>query len=167
MDAFFFKIVFFKIVFLKGQKALILVNTYSLINRFQDFKKQLTAPKKPFSRNLRSTKPTLEVRFNRRAKSKFRVFLATKKYPLKTPGRLVRGRDLGLRPRKGMFSMTRLKLISFNWSLERFLSHLLPFSIEVRLKNIFSLKKNVTCTQKSPVSLLGLCRAIYKRTKNF
>jgi hypothetical protein len=112
------------------------------------------------------TKPLLEVRFNRRTKSRFKLFLATKKYPRKIPGRLLRGRDLGLRPRRGMFSLSRIKLISFNFSLEKFLLHLLPFPVEVRLKNIFSLKNKVS-TSRAPLSLLSLCRAVYQKTKNF
>jgi hypothetical protein len=167
LDSFFFKIVFFKIIFLKCQKILILVNTYKIINIFQDFKKQLTAPKLPFSRKKVLSQPILKIHRYTKNKSIFKVFLAKKKYLVKIPGRVLRDWDSGLRPRKGMFSVSRVGFVSFNFMLERFLLKALLFPVELRLKNVFSLKKKYTGIKKSPLTLLNLCRAVYKKTRNF
>jgi hypothetical protein len=63
---------------------------------------------------------------------------------------------------RGFFPLKVLRQKGLNLKLERFLSNTLQFPVEICLKNVFSLKK-----KKKGNSVVRLCRAVYKKTKNF
>jgi hypothetical protein len=72
-----------------------------------------------------------------------------------------------LRESKGLFSVNQINLLFFNFSLERFLVKVLLFPVEVKLRNVFSLKKKRVLNKKTAISVLSLCRLIYKKAKTF
>jgi hypothetical protein len=43
----------------------------------------------------------------------------------------------------------------------------LSFPIEIRLKNVFGLKKKYILSRKSTIRALPICRVVYKKTKTF
>jgi hypothetical protein len=112
------------------------------------------------------SKPTPAVVLRAEVKnSPFAVFLEAKS-PLPSP-RQRKQAVLSGRASKGMFKVNWLNLRQLNLCVERFLSKVLFFSVELRLKNVFSRTKKDALIQKKSVSLLGLCKMLYKKTKNF
>jgi hypothetical protein len=93
----------------------------------------------------------------------FKRALAAKKFP---PAKEALIQGSVFRPGRGVFSLTKLQLVYFNFSLERFLAKSLVFSVSVRLKNIFSLKKKIRLAKKIN-NLLSLCRKVYKISSRF
>lgn len=153
LNSAFFKIVFFKIIFLKGQKVLILVNVYRIFRRITN-------------RSLKATNTTGPERVAKTLKGRslnFKRALGAKKFP---PAKEVLVKKSVFRPRKGVFSLTRLQLNYFNFSLERFLGKWLVFPCSIRIKNIFSLKKKLRLAKKIN-NLLSLCRKVYKISSRF
>jgi hypothetical protein len=159
LNSFFFKIIFFKIIFLPGQKSLILVNCYKIIKRITNSNRRGPLKKDP-GKDRTAVEPS-RLKSNRRGT--FNRFLVTKPYRKNNFGTKQKQRP---RLSKGSFSLSRLGLVFFNFRLERFLVRLLRFPVQVRLKNIFSLKNKNVLLQKR-VSVLILCRAIYKKAKVF
>ena len=94
-------------------------------------------------------------------KEMFKRFVLKKKFPKKPP-RLTE-RDLGTH--QGWFSQKKVTRSRTNFELARFFSRVLPFPVEVRLKNIFSLKAKQGFCFKS--NLLMLSRKIYKNAGHF
>jgi hypothetical protein len=175
LNFFFFKVIFFKIIFLRGQKILVLVNTYRLIRRVSNSNERFGVPftpnrrqAVPFKPNRRQAafKPTGKrsprvLKIGRRKKCLFKRVSLSKFFRRVPKRRLPVVRD------KRLFSFRRISFVSFNIKLEQFLAKLLSFPVEIRLKSIFSLKKIRVSKQKRPVTVLGLCRSIYRKTKNF
>jgi hypothetical protein len=149
LDAFFVKIVFFKIIFLRGQKVFILANIYKV-------QKRVTASARKGS-GVRG-RPIKSFRVKRvRKKSAFKSFLLSKRYPLK----VVVSRDR----KKGIFKTNGLALTFINFRVERCLERLLLSPVEIKLKNIFSLKKKQV--RSRTLRVVSLCRLVYKKTKSF
>jgi hypothetical protein len=147
LDSFFVKIVFFKILFLRGQKVLVLANIYKV-----QVPVLSSARKKPSERK-RSVK-SFQLK-SLQKKSIFKSFLLAKSYPQKV---------IVFRERKrGLFKASAFALRFISFSAERFLEKLLLSPVEVKLKNIFGLKKERVKTSQ----IVGLCRRVYKRTKSF
>lgn len=164
LDSFFFKIIFFKIVFLKGQKTLILVNVYKTVRRLINSDRGPGKPRKTAGRGFPSTK-VIKLKTRLRRSRKLKYFLSKKFYPT---SRMVPPVWGSLRLRKGLFRANWADLILVGTLTERFLEKQLFFPVEVRLKNIFSLKKGYPIISiKKPISLLSLCRVVYKKAKTF
>jgi hypothetical protein len=161
LNSFFFKIVFFKIIFLKGQKTLVLVNTYKIVNRLTGPRRKQSLEGK-YGAGFRKVK--LEGRAWLKNKSSFKKFLLSKRYLTRRLEQRSRGRS---RVRKGLFRGNRARLTVTNLQLERFVVKLLAFPVEIRLKNIFSYKKKSARVTKKPISILNICQIIYKKVKNF
>jgi len=103
-------------------------------------------------------------------KSAFKRFFLAKRFPVSDFW--VRKQKLlasqKLQKERGWFPLGQVKLTAFSFTLERFLSKLLLFPVEIRLKNIFSLKKKQVFNRNGiTISLLNLSRIIYKKTKSF
>lgn len=150
LTSFFFKLVFFKIIFLRGQKVLVLANVYRVQKRLN------SSIRKSGVGGIREKQKVSFLVKKSRKKDMFGQFLLAKRYPVKevssTHGN-----------KKGMFKMQGLDLTFVNFKTERCLERLLLFPVEVKLKNIFSLKKK----RATPISLVSLCRVVYKKTKLF
>jgi hypothetical protein len=164
LDSFFFKVIFLKILFLRGQKILVLVNTYRLIKRITNSNRRSAVPFKTNRRTgiaFNPIKKRLVTALKRRhQKCLFKQVLSSKFFSA------IRQKAPALRER-GLFSTQRVNFLAFNLKLEQFLAKSLSFPVEIRLKSIFSLKKTRVLKQKRPVTVLSLCRTIYKKTKNF
>jgi hypothetical protein len=173
LDSFFFKVIFLKILFLRGQKILVLVNTYRLIKRITNSNRRTAVPFKTNRRtavlktNRRTgiafnpTKKRLVTALKRRHKKcLFKQVLSSKIFSA------IRQKSPALRE-QGLFSAQRVNFLAFNLKLEQFLAKSLSFPVEIRLKSIFSLQKTRVLKPKRPVTVLSLCRTIYKKTKNF
>jgi hypothetical protein len=161
LNSFLFKVIFLKIIFLRGQKILVLVNTYQLIKRITNSNRRALVPF-----NARPTRKFGGARVSkvpRYKKSLFKRALLSKRFLA------VFKQKLKAVPRqsKGLFSVNRTGFLFFNLKLEQFLAKLVSFPVEIRLKSIFSLKKGRVLKKKRPFSVLSLCRTIYKKTKNF
>jgi hypothetical protein len=162
LNSFFFKIVFFKIIFLRGQKTLVLVNTYKVVKRLTDSSRKKGLGGGKYGKGFKKVK--FEGRAWLKNKSPFKKFLLSKRYPTRWVEQQLRGR---LRLRKGLFRGNRTRLTVTNLKLERFLVKLLAFPIEIRLKNVFSYKKKNSLVTKKSISILNICQIIYKKVKNF
>jgi hypothetical protein len=164
LNSFFFKVIFFKIIFLRGQKILILVNTYRLIKRITNSNRRTLVPfnSRPTGKFSRA-RGVVKFSSARHKKTLFKRVLLSKIFPSIYKQKLRAVPTGG----KGLFSVNRINFLSFNLKLEQFLAKLVCFPIEVRLKSIFSLKTPRVLKQKRSVSVLSLCRIIYKKTKNF
>ena len=171
--------VFFKIIFLKGNKALILVNVYKIIKAIsksnrraaQNFTKtprfgfrnkpqaRVIVPKKKFPRKTDSHESTDVLKTRNSAK----------KYPKKpqTHRQDINNAENRVFIRKIIFSTGWLKLRFYSFLLKRALSKILPFPIDVRLKNIFNFKAKRSLQPRNPTSLILLSKAVYKKAKSF
>jgi hypothetical protein len=126
----------------------VLVNTYRLLQRVSN------AYRRP--KNLRGFSKKVRVLPRlRRKKAQFFQYLLKKKF---LAPRFISVEAL----ERGFFPLKVLRQKGLNLKLERFLSNTLQFPVEIRLKNVFSLKK-----KKKGNSVITLCRAVYKTTKNF
>jgi hypothetical protein len=146
-NSFFFKLVFFKIIFLRGQKVLILANIYKMQRRLGVSGRKglgsLEKPKKSF--RARKTKK----------KKTFKHFLLAKRFPWKS---------VAADKQKGrIFKKSGFALCFVNYRVERYLERLLLFPVEIKLKNVFGLKKK----RVSSIRVESLCRLIYKKSKTF
>ena len=139
-------------MFLKGQKVLILVNMYKIFQRITNRRLKVLITRGP-ERLPKSVKGR---------DLNFKKALAAKKFPAAKEA-VIKG---SRRAKEGVFSLTKLELVYFKFNLERFLRKSLSFSVNIRLKNIFSLKKKTKLARKIN-SLLTLCRKVYKTSSRF
>jgi hypothetical protein len=110
---------------------------------------------------VKSAQVTLKPARSR--KGVYRSALSAKKFPRKDAGAKHNQQGRASSP----FSLGRVNLAAFNLNVERFLSKLLSFPVEIRLKNVFSLKKKHILSRKNTISALTICRIIYKKTQTF
>jgi hypothetical protein len=147
LNAFFFKLIFFKIIFLRGQKVLVLANIYKMQRRLNvSGRKRLAVLDKPKKSFL--VKKTKKTKMSEH-------FLLSKRYRIR--------RTPTDKQKRGLFKSIGFTLCSVNYRVERYLERLLLFPVEIKLKNIFSLKKK----QVPSMRVESLCRLIYKESKRF
>ena len=168
LNSFFFKIIFFKIIFLRGQKALVLVNVYKVIQPITNSNRRASGPfiKKVSPGKFVRKALVLSYPVDYEKKKIFKQFFLAKRYPVGDVWADLR-RASQKKLHAGGFPLKRINLLSSGFSLERFLSKLLLSPVEVRLKNVFSSKKKQALSYKSSISPLSLSRVIYKKTRNF
>ena len=166
LESFFFKIVFFKTIFLQGQKVLILVNAYKLVVPVVRNNRRPVAIKKAFTGRQARRPLFLKVRRSSKRRGSFKRALSAKQFAEKGV-RPAQGRVQQPRPRRGLFTVNKEALILFSFHLERVLVGLVRCPVELRLKNVFSLKKARGPAKKAPLSILNLCRGVYKKVNSF
>jgi hypothetical protein len=171
LNSLFFKIVFLKLIFLKKNKILVLVNIYKLTKVISNSNKRSSGPvvARGSKFNRVKTRPKVLQKTNKQINmaGKVQTLISTKlfskKKKVKSQLRTEKAEEESFLV-KSLFSTSKLKLRFFSFQVERFLSKILGFSTEVRLKNIFNFKAQ---PQHVGLDVLTLSKLVYKKAKTF
>ena len=142
------------------------MNAYKLVTPVVRNNRRPLAVKKVFT-GAQARPLFLKVRRRVKRRGRFNGALAAKQFAVKgtcpEQGRLQKPR-----PRRGLFTVNKEALTLFSFHLERVLAGLACYPVELRLKNVFSLKKTRRVLSRKPaLSILNLCRGVYKKANSF
>lgn len=175
LNAFGYKIIFFKILFLKKTKFLVLINVYKLLNKNRPKK---SSKKSPFL-NKKSSNQKTQYLSKKSAKTAFGTGVATLISSWKADfDSKQRSSALSSEVQKSyqqpniVFYPKKNRTLSLKFlvfRLERLFYNLFGVAASFKVKDIFKLnsKKNNLSAFASPLSLLQISKVVYARCKNY